>query len=206
MRMTPEELEAAANVLYDALSAGIPDDDAMEDLGVDEATYARIKSKMFDVKAEEIRTKPTEHIYVQYMLDQAANIRDLTDMISEFKATKQYNAMVGAIRTRADLQDRLIKQGQDFGIIQSGNQQRQVVAGIVLTELTNIELKRAALRELRTLNRLMESDGDKDFLDVEGNEVHRGPALEPALPEPLALAERPAKPKKKKHKTPKQRM
>jgi hypothetical protein len=205
MRLSPEELEAAAHVLFDALTSGIPDDDAMDELGVDEATYSRIKAKMFDLKAEEVRTKPTEHVYVQYMLDQAANIRDLTGMISEFKKTKQYNAMVGAIRTRADLQDRLIKQGQDFGLIQKSPAQRQVVAGIVITEMTNVELKRAAMRELRTLSRLMESAGDVDFLDVEASEVHRGPALKAPEREPLEVG-RPEPKAKKRKKTPKQRM
>lgn len=175
----------------------------MEELGVDEDTYIRIKAKMFDVKAEEIRTRPTEHVYVQYLLDQTLNIRDLTNMIGEFKSTKQYNAMVGAIRTRADLQDRMIKMGQDFGLIRKAPQQKQIVAGIVIQELSNSELKRAALRELRTLNKLMEAEGDVDFLDVEANELHRGPAL--ALPEPEPEPRAKPAPKRKKRK-PKQRM
>jgi hypothetical protein len=177
-------LEDAAAILFDALCTGITDAEAMDDLGVDRETYDAVKKKMFDVRAEEIRSMPTEHVFVQYILDQTANVRDLTAMIGEFRATKQYNAMVGAIRTRSDIQDKLITRGQEFGFIRKTPDRKQIVAGIVITDMTNEQLKRAALRELREFKTMMEDAGDVDFLDVEAGEVHRGPALPPA-PEPI---------------------
>lgn len=212
MRLSKSELEDAAGVLFEALCSGITDDEAAEDLGVDRPTYDKIKAKMFDIHADVIRKMPVEHIFVQYILDQTANIRDLTSMIGEFKATKQYNAMVGAIRTRSEIQDKIISRGQEFGLIDKTPEKKQIVAGIVIREMSNSDIKRAALRELSDLNKLMAEAGDADMLDVEVGEVHRGPALPPPSEPDRAIdveaSEKPKRPKKKakKAKAKKQRM
>lgn len=179
--LTKQELDDLSAVAYDALLSGMDMSELRDDLALDEDDFKAVLVHMYDAKAEEVRNRPTEHVYVQYIIDQCRNLGDLTKVISEFKTTRQHSAMVSAIKARSDIQDKIIERGQQFGIIAKAPEGGgQLVAGIVIAELTNTELKQAIMRELKEAQRFMTEYGDTNFIDVKVSEVHRGPALPPA--------------------------
>jgi hypothetical protein len=203
MALSTEEVSDLAELAYEAMLSGMDANEVRDDLALSEDDFKAVLVHMFDAKAEEVRSKPTEHVYVQYVIDQCKNIADLTKIIGEFRTTRQHSAMVSAIKARSDIQDKIIERGQQFGIIASSPERPgQLVAGIVIAELTNQELKQTITRELKEANRMMEQYGDRPFIDVEVGEIHRGPALPPAELSELTPAEaEPApltKPKRKK--------
>jgi hypothetical protein len=201
MSLSNEEVSDLAELAYDALLSGMDADEVRDDLALNEDDFKAVLVHMFDAKAEEVRSKPTEHVYVQYIIDQCKNIADLTKLVGEFRTTRQHSAMVSAIKARSDIQDKIIERGQQFGIIASApERQGQLVAGIVIAELTNMELKQTIMRELKETNRMMEQFGDRPFIDVEAGEIHRGPALPPAELSELTPEESEPVPKPKRKK------
>lgn len=176
--LTKKELEELAQVAFDALVSGMDASELRDELALDEDDLKAVLVHMFDAKAEELRNRPTEHVYVQYVIDQCRNIVDLTKLIGEFKTTRQHSAMVSAIKARSDIQDKMIERGQEFGVIAKPTERNgPLVAGIVIAELTNNELKQTIVRELKEVQRMMAQFGDANIIDVEVSELHRGPAL-----------------------------
>lgn len=194
------DLDSASEELWKLLMAGESDYDAQFALGIDAPTYLKVKVHMLDMKAQALRSLPTEHVYVQYVLDQGQNIRELTAMMGQFKKTKQYNAMVGALRLRADLHDRILSKGQECGIIHREAQRKEVIAGIVITDLTNLQLRGQLQTELNDINDMMNGHGEVKFLDVEAGPTHHGPTLKKPKSAKKALKKKAPKSTKKRAK------
>ena len=179
MRLTKEQLKEAVSTIYDGLSQGLSDGEVMEEMGLTRDEYESLKEAMFDAKTQELRGRPYEHVYVEYMLAQSANIRDLTSMIDKMHSKDQYQSLVGAIRARADILDRLIEKGQTFGIIHKKPERKEIVAGVVVSKLSDPQLKKLILGELSMLDGLRKKFGEKDFGELASPEdIHTGPVLE----------------------------
>lgn len=177
MRLTKSEVEEAIATIYGLLAEGKDDKEVLEGMGISAEDYAALKAAMFDKKADEVRTRPIEHVYVEYCIQQAQNVKDLTDLMETYKGSRQANALVGAIRVRSEIYDKLIKTGQDMGVIKRAAQQHEVIGGIVVADLTNEKLKALITQELRELSGLMKKYGDKGILEMDPGTLHYGPAL-----------------------------
>jgi hypothetical protein len=180
MKFTDKELTSAAEYLWHLLLSGKTDEEATDELGVDPDDYNRIKLRAFDLKAQELRRAPVEHVYAQYILDQTRNIKELTNMLGEFRSSRQHNAFVGGIRLRADLYDRILTKGQECGLIHKSPEQRQIVAGVVVADLSNKQIQAMIKKELEVATTMMEKFGESPFMDLDPGDVHYGPALPPA--------------------------
>jgi hypothetical protein len=178
--LSASEIDGLAELAYDSLTSGVSAEDVRDTLALSEEDFKQCLVRMFEVQAEAVRTRPTEHVYVQYVIDQLRNIVDLTDIISDFKNTKQHSAIVSAIKARSDIQDKILMKGQEFGIIvPSPVSGRSLVAGMVIEELSNKQLKKTILRELKAASEAMDDFGEVSFVDIEPGAIHRGPALPP---------------------------
>jgi len=178
MRFTKAQVQEAIATIYNKIAAGRSDKEIMAIMGLAGEDYVKLKQAMLDAKADEIRAKPREHVYVEYMLNQAVNITDLTTMIDDFHTSKQYNAMVGAIRARAEIYDKLIAKGQEFGLIKKEPERKEIMAGILVAEMTNQQLRKAIVGQLAGLDRLMKTHGDKTLLEIPAPvSLHHGPSL-----------------------------
>lgn len=216
MRLSARDMDHAADYLWGLLMEGHSDSEARDALGLDLDTYKNVKLRCLDRKAQELRKTPIEHTYAQYILDQCQNIRELTDAIAKYKKDdKTSNALIGAIRLRADLYDRVMTKGQECGIIHKAADKKQVVAGVVVTDLTSDGIRTAIQNELAQINELMSSHGETSFMDVKAGALHHGPALPAAthavdddeagsksgpkeIPERAALAKKKTKKRRKK--------
>lgn len=175
--MTKSELSEAMTTLWDLLTSGNSDAEAMDMMGLSSDTYVDLKRRLVDEKAAELKNKPAEHIYVEYIIWQTMGIVDLTKMMGEFKRLKQYNAMVGAVRVRAELYDKLIAKGQEFGVFKKTPERKEIVAGMAISEMGNKELKGAITGAIGELGKLMKRYGDTKIIDIEPGPTHHGPAL-----------------------------
>ena len=167
----------AVQSIYSMMVEGGTDEENAAVMGLEAEEYQQLKAAMFDAKADEVRSRPTEHTYVQYMIDQAQNIRDLTNMIADFKSSKQYNAMVGAVKVRSEIYDKLIKFGQDFGLIHKEAKKGELLVGHLIADMTNKQLKSAITAELSMLNGLVKKYGDQNIMDMDPGSLHHGPRL-----------------------------
>jgi hypothetical protein len=167
VKLTKSEIEEAVVTIYTRLIEGQTDVEIADEMGLSQDQYQNLKRAMFEVKAEEARTKPLEHVYIEYIIEQAQNIKALTEIISKFEETKQYTAIVGAIRTRADLTKAMLQTGQEFGIIHKEPDRKEIIAGVAITELTHEKLKTLVLGELNKFNKIYKDFSDVDFTQTE---------------------------------------
>jgi len=178
MTLSKKDAIEMSTRVYGLLTNGQTDLEIMDELGLTTDEYQIVKNAMFDVKAEELRTKSREHTYVEYLIEQRSNISALKEMIADFRLSNQHNALVGAIRLRSDLLDRIVKTGQEMGFIQKEVDQTQIIMGIAVAELTNKDLKKGITAVVSEVKQLTEAYGmDQDFLDVPAGETHRGEKL-----------------------------
>lgn len=189
MKLSKEQLREAVMRIYGLLCEGDEEGDILDEMGISADEYEKLKAAMFEYKSEELRSKPIEHIYVQYIIDQTKNLKDLDKFIRESRASKQSSNLVGAVRARAEIYDRLITKGQEFGIIKKMPNRTEIVGGVVLAELTNKELKKQMTGALSELNFLLEKYGDKDIIDVTPGKIHQGKGLPAAVLNPKEEAD-----------------
>lgn len=188
---TKEERVRLAQKLFEALGEGKRDDEVARNLGVSGDDYEELKGTMFKLKAEELRRKPSEQVYCEYILAQMANIHDLTAMVNQFRKSNQYSAMVGAVRARADILDRIIDRGQEFDLVVRKPEEKRIVAGVLVANLSNEQLKTAIVRELGNMNKLIKSVAEGSIVEIEPGEIYTG---HPSSPPPeVTLVREPAK-------------
>jgi hypothetical protein len=172
-----EVLEAMATIWL-RLCEGEKEKDIMDEMGLTAEEFKAFQSALYDAKADEIRSMPEEHLYVKYIQDQAVNIHDLTEMIGNFKNTKQYNAQVGAIRVRSEIADKIIAKGQEFGLIKKTPDRKEIVAGVLVANLSNNQLKEGITAAIGQLDGLVNTYGETDFAELpKPGQLHYGPQL-----------------------------
>lgn len=200
MKMEKKDLVHAISVLFNALTSGYNAEEAATELGLDLEEIHKLKSEMMDFKAKELKEKPIEHIYVEYMISQMANITDLTDMIKIYRGDpKSSNAAVGAIRTRSEIIDKIFNKGQDVGLIQKAPTKSESLFGILIADLTDNKLNDLMKQKVRELNELTAGNEAIDITVLPSqDDLYEGPALDLTEDEKDEEPETVVKPKKKK--------
>lgn len=166
--------------IYGRLLDGESDGEIMDSMGLDVREYHKYKEMMYDLKSDEIRHRPPEHVYVDYVVQQTDNLHKLGEIVDNMLHTKEYTTvLVGAIKARSDIQDKILNKGQEFGIVKKLNDSKEVVAGLVTSELTNEDLKKAITGALNDLNRMTERYGDVDIKQLQAqSDIYYGETLE----------------------------
>jgi len=189
--LTKTELLELAVTIYDRMVAGDSEADIMSTYSCDEETFRKARKIMLDSRAQESRDKPREHVYVEYCIAQQQNILDLDRFIRELDSARQYNAVVGAIRLRSDIVDKMVQRGMEFGVIRKEPERKEIVAGVVIADMTSGDLKKAILGQIRTMNEMIARFGDGDIMSLEPGTLHYGdPITIPTVPPPHELPPR----------------
>src|SRR6478609_10098765 len=81
-----EALEAAA-FIYECRIRGKRDKYIQEELGFNAEQYNEACKFLLEHRSEQIREMPREHVYVEYVIDQKKNIKDLDSLIKNLDAT-----------------------------------------------------------------------------------------------------------------------
>lgn len=194
----------------DGLARGEADAEIQAELDLTQAAYAQIKAAALTTEVDRVRDTTTEQVYVEYCMAQRGCINDLNTLLEQYKQAKNASAIVGAVKARSDIIDKMIKLGQDFGIIEKKPQESRIVAGVVVTQLSNDQLREAIADQIANLNTLVTRFGDKEIGDLDPGALYRDrddskvveasfdPPAAPALPPPPKVEPKPepkAKPK-----------
>ena len=183
MKLTKEQMKEAVMRIYGMLCSGDDEADVLDEMGISAEQYENLKEKMFESKTQEFKTKPIEYTYVQYIIDQTANLNRLDEFIISNKDSKSRSSqsVVGAIRAKSEILDKIIARGQEFGIIKKVANRSEVVAGVLIAELSNTQLKKEITTSLDSLNLLLKKYGDKDIIDVSPGTIRSGKELPEAV-------------------------
>jgi len=105
--------------------------------------------------------RPTNEVFADYVLRQEGCIRDLNDAIERFgKEPKTAHVVVGAVKAKSEILDRVMMRGQEFGVLQKAPQRREILKGEFIAELPPHKMRELVRQELGALNRLQRLVGD----------------------------------------------
>jgi len=181
----------------EGLQQGRAASELQAELGLTTAAFNQLKEAALGTEIDRLKSNTTEQTYIEYCLAQQGCIRDLNDLLDQYREAKNASAIVGAVKARSDIIDKMIKLGQDFGIIERKPQENRIIAGVVVTQLSNEELRAAITDQISSLNNLVTEYGDKKIQDMNPGELYREidrsnvieAKLEPTKSEPEPLQE-----------------
>lgn len=175
---SPERIRRAVHVnliqrVLDYMEEGRTDVWIMDRLGLMPAEFFDMKRRAVRSQVEAINQRSTEEVYAEYVIQQAACIRDLTKMAATAHGKKDTRALIAAVKTRSDIYDKVIKTGQSFGIIEQKAERREIAIGVVLASLSDEDLRGRIHGELTGIKDLMVKFSDQNLLDLNPGKLHR---------------------------------
>lgn len=175
--LTKSEAREALTQIWDALTTGETESDIMDLLGVDGETYAKLKDMLLDKKTEELRTRPVEHIYAEYVINQIQNVGACTDILVAAKKDESHAAAVAAVRARAAIYDNMLTKGQELGLFKPVGG-KQNAGPIIAVDMTNTEIKVELAKAIREVVAMMRKFGDGDITSIPTGPIHYGEAID----------------------------
>lgn len=177
MKLSKKDMIELSVTIQAELVEGREDVEIAADLGLDSETYDSVKKLMLDRRAEELRQRPREHAYVEYCIDQKRNIKALDRLIVNLDSKSQYNALVGAIRLRSDIVDKIVQKGQEFGLIKKEAERREIVGGLIVAEMGPDDLRAAIVKNAEEFGEYAKKYGDTPLTELaDAHDVYYGPA------------------------------
>lgn len=101
-------------------------------------------------------TDPAQ-IFATYEQRQLQCARELEDLAEIFRESRQFSAMVNALRTRSDIIDRIVKMGQELGLITRAAKKVEVEARVDVSQLSIEELRVHVSQEFQELQDLLQA-------------------------------------------------
>jgi hypothetical protein len=168
-----ELLEVAVNIETRIMN-GDTREEIMDALAYTFDQYEEARKFLLDLKSEEVRGRSREHTYVEYVMEQRATIRALDKLAKDLDSKSQYNALVGAYRLRSDLLDKIIDRGHDFGFIKKTPERKEIVAGLIIGDMSAEDLKKEIVSHGKLTRELLSKFGDGGFLELPDSPTHYG--------------------------------
>jgi hypothetical protein len=94
-------------------------------------------------------------VFASYRDQQLQIAGELEDLTEVFRGSKQFSALVTALRTRADVLDRIVKTGQELGVIHKASKHVEVSAKVDVTQLDVKELRVHITKQVAEIERLL---------------------------------------------------
>jgi len=94
-------------------------------------------------------------LWSKYRLRQLQAASELEDLIEIFKTSRQYNALVSAVKARSEVLDKIIKTGQELGVISRAAREVNLRSQIDVRSMSVSELRVHLRQEVEELSRLV---------------------------------------------------
>jgi len=131
------------------------------------------------MKTADLQAKPIEHVYVEYMIEQLKNVHKLNELIEDFDGnSRNLAAVVGAVRLRSDIHDRIMEKGQTCGVIKKAPDQKESMHGIIFADLTADDLRETIVTQYKKLARMTTGNTQAITEMRVPKSLHYGPAID----------------------------
>lgn len=161
------EVEALVTEIRKRLVKGQNETSIIEEMELGRVEYRRLKARLYEQAVDGLAGKTAEQQYVDYCLEQERCVRELDDMVTHFKNSRQFNAMIGAVRAKSQILGDIHKIGVSMGVIKQEVSYDREVAGVRINDLENHELREAIANELKDLKSIIDRFGDQPITEVE---------------------------------------
>jgi len=147
------------------------------EMGLESGEWEELKREALVEEGRRLASRSKEEVYAQYVLAQSACVRDLLVVGSkDLKPNASKAAWVSAIKARSEIFDRVIRMGQELGLIEKreveGGKGTSVNVGVVLSGLSDGELRGEVVRELGNLNKIVEEFGEGELLELKPGRLY----------------------------------
>lgn len=160
------------------LNQGKTREEIFSELAIGGPTFESLFSRYFDEAEQEIQSKTPLRVFSEYVGRQTELVRDLQGLKKTLKSLKYKNAQayVMAVRTQSEILDKLIKTGQDLGLVVKTPDQVLLVGGKDARELDSDELELEVMREMENIRGIIAKKGTSRLSNA--NNVVAFPSLE----------------------------
>lgn len=162
-RFKADELRAKLAHLKTQLAMGKSELEIAKELGVTIKTYQDLRKELLRQETTAMYEQTSEEVYLDYKWKQLQCVDAIDKAIAVYQSGNNFNALVGAIRVKSDILDKLIKVGQDMGMLARVPESKMLIQGVVVAEMDNSELRKMITKEMTSLSSVMSKYGDKDF-------------------------------------------
>lgn len=173
LKLRGKELRSAFAQLRAAIVEGLDHSEMCERFGLNWSEVEELRRRFLDSEAEVVRHKSTEHTYVEYCLEMRRCMKDLDRIVTDYTKQKNVTGYVGAVRARAELLDKMIKTGQDFGLIERTAEGKGYAAGEAIKSLNNADFKKYIYNEINVFNTVMVRFGDQSIMEMEPGPLYQ---------------------------------
>lgn len=168
------------------LGEGLTPDEIADKLGLSFASVQGEADELDREDQEDLSARKPEAWFADYVRRSHANLRALDSVIVDFKGTKQGSALVGAIRMKQEIADRIIDRGQSLGIVDK--RPIQTESKVLIAHLDDASLAEVLERELHEMRALMGTAGP--LLEVTTGRI-AGPPAQATVPQERPAGELP---------------
>ena len=128
-KRSAKEKQAIRDTIGMLVARGYTDEEMADSMGVSLADVVQIKNAMVRRLVDQIKKTSVEETYARYVLQQGGILRQLSTVTEMFGGSKQFNALVGSLNSQSAIFDKVLKVGQDLGIIKRTAREILVIGG-----------------------------------------------------------------------------
>lgn len=172
----PTLLTATTAQLYELRVDGLSDAEIITTLRISQVELARLDETLYAEQSFEIASEKPDRTFAKYRLEQRRNIKALDELVHELDGNTQYNAVLGAIRLRAELLDRIIETGQKLGVMAKAATRHEHSGAVMnlIATMTPPELRNSIKQLSLNVQQMVARHGDKGFLELPEGEIYYG--------------------------------
>jgi hypothetical protein len=160
---TQAQYRQLLDMVQDTIMRGLTDEQASAELGLEMAELKRHQGAILDRFVTNLQQQTTFQVYAHYVLEQKSCIVELQQMINGFRSSKQHNAMVGAVKAKSEILDKIISKGQDMGIIEKRAKRIEFIGSLDVRNMTELDIAREIMVQMQQINELV----DGGIIDAE---------------------------------------
>lgn len=129
---------------------------------------SKLKKEIFYEEIVSSKSLTNEERFAQYKMQQMEIVKDCDVLIERFKDTTQVSALVSMLKTKADILDKIVQKGQEFGVIDKNPDKQQMLVGTIdLTDATIEQLESELLKTNANINNVMKMTKEFDLNSIE---------------------------------------
>lgn len=157
------------------LSAGFTDEQARYEMGVSYSDYRKAKEALYSERTADIKRSSAHDIFIDYAYGQHSILKGIDALMEKMDDSKQYSAAVGALRLASDVRERIIRVGQDLGVLSKRPEEKRhfVISGSLE------EMRAVVAKQVKEIDAMMKDSTAKGILDMDPGSLYRDtPAVE----------------------------
>ena len=178
---------------YMAINA--TDDEIAKQTGLTLHDVRELRRQTLRAETEALKKRTDADWFSEFRIKAESWEADLDLIIQKARGdgTKQFTAVVGAVRAKCQIAKDVIEMGQTLGIVSRKPQQHEVVGGIAVAQLGLSELRTLIAEQAEKTANMVAAHDEGTIWDVETGPVYRTARNKAPLPPPEGAGAKPMK-------------